>query len=234
MNFREFSGKSLEDAIDSACAYFNTKATYIEYEIIKKSKKTPDFGDRKIIIKAKPKIKQEVEIIQSPEPTENVKDPSMKKVTPKESLSKGAKGVVEHIESLMQKTGYDFRLDIYEDKDEIKVGIYGPEMKALIQEDGVGIDSINHILGRILIKNKINKKRVNIDINDYRLEKENYIKKLAQRLAEKARKSSKEVIVNPMNAYDRRIFHLEVEKIKGVSTKSLGDGYIKKIKIIPT
>jgi len=232
MNFREFTGKSLEEAIDSACAYFNTKATYIEYEIVKKNKKTPDFGEKNLTIKARSKAVDPDSIEQNENSEDNIK--IERKVTPKEELSREAAGIMELIENLMKKTGYDYRLDVFEGAEDIKIGIYGPEMKTLIQEEGVGIDSINHVVGRMIIKNKLNKKRVNIDVNDFRLEKENYIKKLAQRLSDKAKKTNKEVIVNAMNAYDRRIFHLEVEKISGVNTKSLGDGYIKKIKIIPS
>ena len=48
---------------------------------------------------------------------------------------------------------------------------------------------------------------------------------------EKGQPEKKEVLVNSMNAYDRRIFHLAIEKIDGVSTKSIGDGQFKKIKV---
>ena len=129
--------------------------------------------------------------------------------------------------------GYEYRINSYENKDDLKICIYGPNMKSFIQEDGIGIDSLKHIVNRIISKQGLNKKRLSIDINEFRKEKELYIKKLAQRLAEKAKKSKTEVIVNPMNSYDRRIFHLEIERIDGVKTESIGDGLIKKIRVIP-
>jgi len=221
MDYREFKGKTLNDAIEAACSYFNANERYIQYEVVKKSKNKNrlPFMANEIVIKAKPRKE---------------KEESNRREESKSNLSDDSKYIVEILDNILKKTGYEYRLNNEETGSELRIGIFGPDMKGLIQEDGVGIESLKHIAGRIYSKSKNFNKRLHIDINDFRKEKEGYIKKLAHRLSEKAKRSKKEVVVNPMNAYDRRIFHLEVEEIDGVKTQSIGEGQFKKIRLIPS
>lgn len=62
--------------------------------------------------------------------------------------------------------------------------------------------------------------------------KKNLIK-LAHRMAEKAKKNKKTITIGQMNSHDRRIIHLELKDVIGVRTKSIGDGFYRKLIIIP-
>jgi len=63
--------------------------------------------------------------------------------------------------------------------------------------------------------------------------KQNNLKRLAGRLAEKAKRSGKPITIGQMNAQDRRIVHLALRDDGGIRTLSVGDGFLKKLLIFP-
>ena len=57
---------------------------------------------------------------------------------------------------------------------------------------------------------------------------------IAVRTAEKVKTSGEESLLSPLNPYERRIVHLALAEIGGVETHSVGDGFLKRIAILPT
>jgi spoIIIJ-associated protein len=78
-----------------------------------------------------------------------------------------------------------------------------------------------------------NSLRVIIDIDDYRKRRSDSMTRMAQRLGEKAKRTGHSLTVGPFNAHDRRIIHLTLKADPSLKTESLGEGDLKKIKIIP-
>jgi spoIIIJ-associated protein len=79
-----------------------------------------------------------------------------------------------------------------------------------------------------------NSMRVVIDIDDYRKRRSDSMSKMAQRLGEKAKRIGHSVTVGPFNSHDRRIIHLTLKEDPSLNTESLGEGELKKVRIIPT
>ncbi len=75
--------------------------------------------------------------------------------------------------------------------------------------------------------------RVILDINDYRKRRAENLEKMAIRLGEKAKASGHGLTVCPFNASDRRIIHIALKEDPFIRTESLGEGKMKRIKIIP-
>ncbi|MBQ7788591.1 MAG: hypothetical protein IJ398_02955 [Clostridia bacterium] len=73
--------------------------------------------------------------------------------------------------------------------------------------------------------------RVIIDIENYREKREQTLRALARRMADKALKYQRNVLLEPMNPYERMIIHSEVQAIEGVSTHSVGYDDNRKIVI---
>jgi spoIIIJ-associated protein len=91
----------------------------------------------------------------------------------------------------------------------------------------------------MLINRMVNKKlkiamRVVLDIDDYRKRRSDSMTQMAQRLGEKAKRTGHSLTVGPFNAHDRRIIHVTLKEDPSLKTESLGEGELKKIKIIPT
>jgi spoIIIJ-associated protein len=75
--------------------------------------------------------------------------------------------------------------------------------------------------------------RVVLDIDDYRKRRGDNIAQMAIRLGDKAKRTGHSQTVGPFNAYDRRIIHLTLKEDPSLNTESLGEGELKKVKIIP-
>ena len=72
-----------------------------------------------------------------------------------------------------------------------------------------------------------------VDINNYRREREEIIIKLARAAAKKAVVTKKEILLPPMNAYERRIVHSELSVHPDLKTESLGEGKERRVMIKP-
>jgi spoIIIJ-associated protein len=72
-----------------------------------------------------------------------------------------------------------------------------------------------------------------VDTEFYRGKREESLIALAEKLAEKVKKSKKALTVGHMNAHDRRVIHLALQNDESLTTKSRGEGEFRKIVIIP-
>jgi len=75
--------------------------------------------------------------------------------------------------------------------------------------------------------------RISVDIENYRAKREETLRRLARSMASKVQRSKKSITLEPMNPYERRIIHSEIQNINGVSTRSVGVDDNRKIVIFP-
>jgi len=101
----------------------------------------------------------------------------------------------------------------------------GPDKYLLLQKDGSLLLALQHLL------NKVSSEKVQTDCDHYKKRKERELKDYIHQIALKVKESGKNEILDPMNPYKRRLVHIIVNQIPGLSTESLGNGFMKKIKI---
>ncbi len=111
--------------------------------------------------------------------------------------------------------------------------IKGDQEGILIGKYGRTLESLQLLINRMVNKQLKNSMRVIIDIDDYRKRRSDSMAKMAQRLGEKVKRTGHSLTVGPFNAHDRRIVHLTLKEDPSLKTESLGEGDLKKIKIIP-
>ena len=73
--------------------------------------------------------------------------------------------------------------------------------------------------------------RLLVDCMDFRRGKDNELRQMAKFLAEKAKTSGIEQSIGPLNAYERRLVHLAVAEVPGVTSESIGDAAVKTVTI---
>lgn len=115
------------------------------------------------------------------------------------------------------------------------ITIQGEDAPSLIGHRGDMLDAIQYLSNLCLArKSEGDHKeyvRVIIDIENYREKREQTLRALARRMADKALKYQRNVLLEPMNPYERMIIHSEVQAIEGVSTHSVGYDDNRKIVI---
>ncbi len=101
----------------------------------------------------------------------------------------------------------------------------GPDKTVLLRNDGSLLLAIQHVL------NKVSPIKVQVDCEFYRKRKEKKLREYAQHVARQVSDTGREEILELMNPYERRIIHIVANEVQGVSSESIGDGFLKKVKV---
>ena len=118
---------------------------------------------------------------------------------------------------------------------EKRITVVGEGAAILIGHHGETLDSVQY-LANLAANKKVNGKKedyvkITVDVEGYRAKREKTLRDLARKMAAKVLKYKKSVMLEPMNPYERRIIHSEIQNIEGVSTNSIGSENNRKIVI---
>jgi spoIIIJ-associated protein len=137
------------------------------------------------------------------------------------------------LKEMLDLMGYELSVEVLEEEDRILLSIDGEGADSLIGKKGQTLDAIQFLLGRMVNRQVRGKKPVVVDCGGYRQRRSEALEDLAQRLCEKATRTGKIVAVNPMSAHDRRVIHMALKEVQGVTTRSEGDGFSRRLLIVP-
>jgi spoIIIJ-associated protein len=137
------------------------------------------------------------------------------------------------LKDIFEKMNIKCDINIKDKGETLRVTLEGPQMGILIGYRGETLDALQYLLS--LVVNKENKdsdyKKVVLDTENYRQKREETLVRLANRLAYKARRYNKSIVLEPMNPYERRIIHSALQDHPDVSTHSEGDEPYRKVVI---
>jgi spoIIIJ-associated protein len=143
------------------------------------------------------------------------------------------------VRTTLKNLGLSATAEGYIDEEGItRIVVTGSDATMLIGHHGDTLDSFQYLANlaanREFKSGDKNHHRVTVDIEDYRSKREQTLRALARRMAQKALKYNKSVMLEPMNPYERRIIHSEIQNIEGVSTNSIGSENNRKVVIYLT
>jgi spoIIIJ-associated protein len=120
------------------------------------------------------------------------------------------------------------------DKTNVTLEIDSPDSKFIIGKHGTTLVAIQHIL-KLLVRSKADEHiNFSVDVNGYRRQQDDYIRNLAREVAQEVVINGRASTLEPMNGYERRLVHLELEKNDLVKTESIGEGEDRKVIISPS
>lgn len=149
----------------------------------------------------------------------------------------GEANALEFIEKLLADMNIDAEVTMTDgEAGEKKIAVSGESAAALlIGHHGETLDSLQYLASLAANKRVDGKKdeyvRITVDVEGYRAKREETLRALARRMAARVQKYKKSVMLEPMNPYERRIIHSEIQNIAGVSTNSIGSENNRKIVI---
>ncbi|MCE5329395.1 KH domain-containing protein [bacterium] len=123
--------------------------------------------------------------------------------------------------------------EIRYDKEINKIDVYGKDLGIAIGKNGKNMEAIEYLVNLYAKRKNIIDKTIIIDIKDYRKKKNDIIKNLAIRMAKKAVKEGRKIILKPMPSYERKIIHDTLSDNKEVKTKSKNKEPYRRIIIYP-
>jgi spoIIIJ-associated protein len=111
--------------------------------------------------------------------------------------------------------------------------VAGSETGLVIGKKGQTLDALQFLMNKIINRDREGRKPIVVDSEGYRVRRADSLVELALRLGEKAVRTHRTITVNPMSPHDRRIIHLALDKVPGVTTRSEGEGAFRRLLIIP-
>ena len=148
----------------------------------------------------------------------------------------GEARAVAFVEKLLADMNIEAEMTVSEGENgEVRISIVGDSASVLIGHHGETLDSLQY-LANLAANKRVNGKKeeytkVSVDVEGYRAKREETLRALARRMAGKVLKYKKSVMLEPMNPYERRIIHSEIQNMEGVSTNSIGSENNRKIVI---
>ena len=151
-------------------------------------------------------------------------------------IPRGEQAAIDFINTVIADMQLTADVDVRDGKDgELIIDISGEGSGILIGHHGYTLDALQYLLNLAANRREEGEKRdylkVTLDIEGYRAKREETLRALARKQADKVLKYKRSVMLEPMNPYERRIIHSEVQTIKGVSTNSIGSENNRKIVI---
>jgi spoIIIJ-associated protein len=110
-----------------------------------------------------------------------------------------------------------------DDEGNVKVDMFGDTLGILIGRRGETLDALQYLTSLYVNRGQDDYTRVTIDTENYRAKREEALTRLANRMANRAIKTGRKVVLEPMNPYERRILHSALQQNEAVTTHSEGD-----------
>jgi len=223
MDYVEKKASSVEKAINLALEELGIQRDEAEIEIVSEG----GFLSKAVVRVKKREI---VEIAQ--EVVEEVAKPK-KKAKKSANKEESATRSLAFVQGLISTMGIDATASLKEDADEITVEIQGKDSSALIGYRGETLDAVQYLTLLVANKNESGFVRVVVDCENYREKRKAVLGALAVRLADKADRLGRRIILEPMNPFERRAIHAALADNEKAHTESVGEEPNRYVVIIP-
>ena len=236
MEYIEFTGKTVDDAITEACQRFTITSDRLDYEVIEKGTAGIfGFAAKPAVIKARiydPNApKEEVKKAQE----EAVKEVKTEKAAEPVQYAQpvAAADPKEFLNKVFEAMNMKVDISVETNEEEMDINLSGDDMGVLIGKRGQTLDSLQYLTSIVVNKGRKEYIRVKVDTENYRSRRKETLENLAKNLAYKAKRTKNPVSLEPMNPYERRIIHSALQNDKYVSTHSEGQEPFRKVIITP-
>lgn len=238
----EKRAKSIEEAISSALSELGISREEAEIEIVREpSKGFLGLGAKDAVVNVTKKTSAksdspapktaEQAVVKTQAPAEEpVNDSPAGRVYSSESPAENAKNFIGDILTAM---GLEVTVTAELDGDVVKVNLEGDNMGIVIGKRGDTLDSLQYLTSLVVNQNSDDYIKVSIDTENYREKRSEALITLSNRLAQKVAKTGKKFALEPMNPYERRIIHSNLQDSEEVTTFSVGQEPYRKVVIAP-
>jgi len=126
-----------------------------------------------------------------------------------------------------------FQISESNDSGLIVLQVSGPAAKVLAAGEGRSIDAIQLLANQVSVRISPDRQRVVVDVEGGAEAREEFLTKLADRVAKRALQTGRAVALDPMNGRDRRMIHVALRDRDNVATMSEGEGRYRQVVVVP-
>ncbi len=237
MEYKEFSAKTVDDAITAACQDFFVTSDKLDYEVLEEgSSGFLGIGAKPALIKAR--VKEDKEIVK-----ETVKEPVKEVLKEEKTFVKetakvsnvDAREVEEAAKKFLGEVFDAMEMEVivdakYDDAEKaLDVDMRGEEIGILIGKRGQTLDSLQYLVSLVVNRGRADYIRVKLDTENYRQRRKETLENLAKNIAYKVKRTKRPVSLEPMNPYERRIIHSALQNDRYVTTHSEGEEPFRRV-----
>ena len=142
-----------------------------------------------------------------------------------------AQPIVDFLKRFASALGIETPVDVEQGDNGPRINLSGEQAELLVRHRGEPLKALQHVVDMAFGRTLPDEQRVFVDALAYRKGKDVELKQMATLLAEKVKQSGLEQQIGPLNPYERRIVHLAVAEVPGVSSESIGDAFSKTVYI---
>lgn len=210
-------GKTTNEAIENGLKQLNVSKNMVEIKVLGDEEKRSFFNILEPrVVKVQLTLKENQE--------KDSEKREKKEIELSEEDQKIAKENVEKfLKEFFEKAQKDATFEVETTSHGLNVNINNENLGFLIGYRGETLYAFQNILSSIASKNANNRVRVILDIEGYKAKREKALKELADKLAKTVIKTKKSVTLEPMQAYERKIIHTELQDSDKVETRSIGE-----------
>ena len=203
-----FSGKDVDEALDKASQYYNVNTNLIQYRVVAR--------DQSLFSPLNGELTIKVERIG--------------KADGKRKLPGHIHAVEKTLNDIIGKAKLDVKATYRANNGALEFEINGRDNGLFLENNGTLLDAFQYLVNRIASK----KGRTNIvlECGDFRKNRIRELKDMATKAAQKVKDFGKPYLFSPMNPAERRQIHLTLQDDRMIMTESIGDGFLKRVKVM--
>lgn len=230
MESREFTGKSVEDALTQATVELGLTSDKLDYEVVEKgSSGILGLGAKDAVIKVSLKDEKKASEPKAEKKEEEPAKASEEKASDKKEVLENPEEAIAVVKDFLKEVFASMNLEVtlsaeYDaEENTINVDMVGPEMGIIIGKRGQTLDSLQYLTNLALNRKVDTYTKVKLDTEDYRRRRKETLENLAKNCAYKAKRTRKPVSLEAMNPYERRVIHYALQDDDSVTTHSEGE-----------
>lgn len=226
----EQRAKNVNDAIAAALKELNAAEDDVTIEIIDEgSKGFLGIGAREAVVRATLKNAA----AKQPESEKTPDAVTVAKPAKKTSAAAPEDAAVKFLNDIFGAMHLDVTVDAKSEEKEVSIELSGDNMGIVIGKRGDTLDSLQYLTSLVVNQDSDEYIKVSIDTENYREKRTEALLALSKRLADKVTRTGKKFTLEPMNPYERRVIHSNLQDSETVTTYSIGSEPYRKVVIAP-
>jgi spoIIIJ-associated protein len=141
----------------------------------------------------------------------------------------GNNAAVDFFKDVVNKMGLDVSVRAFENDDCVYLEVEGADSRTVIGKRGQTLDAVQYLTNLVMNKTQDKYIRVIVDVEGYRSRREKTLEHLAVKLARKVERTGRNVRLEPMNPYERKVIHATLQSNGKISTRSEGEEPYRRV-----
>lgn len=216
-------GKTTNEAVENGLKKLKVNKNQVEIKVLESEDKRSFFSIlAPRVVKVELTVKEDVKENKAEKNNDTIVKKELKEIS-SEDLEKAEKNLQAFFEELGKSLGTEIDYKIEKNQYGLNVDLHGENIGFLIGYRGETLYAFQSILSSIASKGLDLRVRLILDIEGYKAKREKTLEDLAQKIARTVVKTRREVTLEPMQAYERKIIHSALQNSTKVTTRSIGE-----------